>query len=207
MAFKLMTTRANGYVVTATDWTALTDNMTALNTAFMMVPLFPHSSGIAPTSGLQAAALSTVQSSGAGTVKAEWPILSFDASTDEGRIWNGMIARCFGVTVTAQGQFYAASATSGNFVVAGQLACWSDGDASATAKVLATENSATVAVPGSAGTIKAFSITMTNDDSMAAIDSYSFVFRRDADNASDTATGDMQLKSLALYFSLTSTTV
>lgn len=201
MAFVTQSTVAFGDTWSATQHNVMINNDVFLNTAFH-VPLFPASSGIAPSSGLTASAFSQVQSSGAGTVKAEYWILSFDATTDEGRIWNGRVPRGFGSTLTVNGSFYMASATSGNVVLAAQIACISDADAGVTAKVLATENSSTVAVPGVAGTAKAFSITMTNADSIAAGDFFSLAFRRDADNGSDTATGDLNLLLLDLYFSL-----
>lgn len=202
MTFTTQSTVSFGDTWSATQHNAgLINNMIHLNTA-LHVPLFPNSSGIAPASGLQAAAYSVVQSSGAGTVKPEYPILAFDASTDEGRIWNFMLPRGYGSTITIAGSFYMASATSGNVVLAAQLAMISDTDASVSAKVFATENSSTVAVPGAAGTAKVFSITMSNADSAAAQDYGMVAFRRDADNASDTATGDMNLLRADLFFSL-----
>jgi len=201
MTFATQSTVSFGDTWSDTQHNVMINNDIHLNTAFH-VPLFPLSSGLAASSGVNAPAYSVVQSSGAGTIKPEFPILSFDASTDEGRIWNGMLPRGYGSTITIAGLFYMASATSGNVVLAAQLAMVSDGDASVTAKVYATENSSTVAVPGSAGTVKAFSITMSNADSAAAQDFFSLAFRRDADNGSDTATGDLNLLRLGIFFSL-----
>jgi len=201
MTFATQSTVSFGDTWSATQHNVMINNDIHMNTAFH-VPLFPIVSGLAPASGLTASAYSVVQSSGAGTIKPEFPILSFDASTDEGRIWNGMLPRGYGSTITIAGLFYMASATSGNVVLAAQLAMVSDADTSVTAKVYATENSSTVAVPGVAGTVKAFSITMSNADSAAAQDFFSVAFRRDADNGSDTATGDLNLLRLGIFFSL-----
>jgi hypothetical protein len=201
MAFATQSTVAFGDTWSATQHNVMINNDIWLNTAFH-VPLFPRSSGMAPSSGLAASALSQVQSSGAGTIKPEYQILSHDAGTDEGRIWTARVPRGYGSTLVIAGAFYMASATSGNVVVAAQVACQSDGDASFSAKVFATENSSTVAVPGSAGTLKYFTITMSNADSIAAADWIAIAFRRDADNASDTATGDLQLTMLDIYYSL-----
>jgi len=201
MAFVTQSHVAFGDTWSATQHNVLLDDLVYLNTSFH-VPLFPNSSGIAPSSGLAGAAFSQVQSSGAGTVKPEYWILSCDAGTDEGRIWQGRVPRGFGSTLTVAGAFYMASATSGNVVLAAQISCVSDTDASVTTKVYATENSSTVAVPGAAGTLKTFSITMTNADSIAAGDWFTLAFRRDADNGSDTSTGDLNLVLLDLYFSL-----
>lgn len=185
----------------ATQHNILLNNFKHLNTAFH-VPLFPLSSGRAAVSGLTAAAYSIVQSSGAGTIKPEYPILSCDAAATEGRIWDGMIGRGYGSTLTVAGSFYMASATSGNVVLTAQIACISDTDASVTAKVFAATNSSTVAVPGAAGTEKVFSITMTNADSVVAVDRFMLAFYREGGNGSDTATGDLQLTRLSLFYAL-----
>lgn len=206
MAYNKMTNRAYDYGVQEADWDAITNNFDFLNNTFH-VPMFPDSSGLAPSSGLTAAAYSVVQSSGAGTNKPEFPLLDFDAAAIEGRIWTRRIPRGYTVTPTIAGKFIMASATSGNVVVGFQIAALSDTDTAATAKVFATENTATVAVPATAGIVKAFSITGTNFDSAAAIDWSNFVFYRKATDASDTATGDMRLMCLDLFFSLTATTV
>lgn len=201
MTFATQSTVSFGDLWSATQHNVMIANDSHLNTAFS-VPLFPNSSGIAPSSGLTASALSQIQSSGAGTNKPEFWVLDHDASTIEGRIWQGRAPRGFGSTLTLSGIFIMASATSGNVVVGGQIACVSDGDASVTAKVFATENTSTVAVPGSAGTAKLFSITMTNADSIAAGDWMNICFYRKASDGSDTATGDMRLLNLCAYFSL-----
>ena len=177
------------------------NNFKHINTAFH-VPLFPNSSGQAAVSGLTAAAYSIVQSSGAGTIKPEYPILSFDAAAIEGRIWTGLIGRGYGSTLTVSGAFYMASATSGNVVLTAQIACISDTDTLVSAKVFAAANSSTVAVPGAALTEKVFSITMTNADSIAAADRFMLAFYRDGASGSDGATGDLQLTRLSLFFSL-----
>lgn len=201
MAYATQSTVAFGDTWSATQHNIMINDFVYLNTAFH-VPLFPASSGIAPSSGLTACALSQIQSSGAGTNKPEFWTLDFDAAASEGRIWNGRVPRGYGSTLTVQGTFIMASATSGNVVLAAQIACVSDTDASVTAKVYATENTSTVAVPGSAGTAKAFSITMTNADSIAAQDWYSVCFYRKGADGSDTATGDLRLLVLDAYFSL-----
>ncbi len=201
MTFATQSTVAFGDTWSATQHNVMINNDIHMNTAFH-VPLFPNSSGMSPSSGLTAAAFSQVQSSGAGTNKPEWWILSFDAAAIEGRIWQGRVPRGYGSTLTVSGSFYMASATSGNVVLGAQIACISDADASVTAKVYATANTSTVAVPAAAGTAKSFSITMTNADSIAAVDRFNLVFYRDGASGSDTATGDLNLTMLDLFFSL-----
>jgi len=200
MAFSTMTNRATGYTVVEDDWDKLTGNFDFFNTAFC-IPLFPRSSGDAPISGVQAAALSIVQSGGAGTAKPQWPILAFDKDTDEGRMWSGHVPTLYASTFILKGQFYMPAATSGTVCWAAQFACWSDTDATVTSKVFDTVNSSgAITVPGTALTIKAFTLTMTNASSAAALDSYALSFIRDI--SEDTAAEDAYLKSLALYFSL-----
>lgn len=200
MTFVTQSTVSFGDTWSATQHNVMINNDIHVKTSFS-VPLFPQSSGIAPASGLQAASYSVIQSSGAGTVKPEFPALSFDAGTDEGRIWDFTLPRGYGSTITVTGQFYSAS-TAGNVVLAAQLAMVSDTDAGITSKVFATENSATVAVSGTAATVTNFSITMSNADSAAAGDFAMLAFRRDADSGSDTCTGDILLTRLDLFFSL-----
>lgn len=200
MTFVTQSTVSFGDTWSASQHNVMINDFIYLNTSFH-VPLFPVNSGIAPASGLQAASYSVIQSSGAGTVKPEYPALSFDASTDEGRIWNFTLPRGYGSTITVVGQFYSAS-TAGNVVLASQLAMVSDTDAGITSKVFATENTSTVAVSGTAATVTNFSITMSNADSAAAGDYAILAFRRDADSGSDTCTGDILLTRLDLFFSL-----
>ena len=201
MAFVTQTSVAFGDTWSATQHNVMIANDVWLNTAFN-VQLFPASSGIAPSSGLTASALAQVQSSGAGTNKPEFWVLDHDAAASEGRIWQGRVPRGYGSTLTINGMFIMASATSGNVVLAAQIACISDGDSAVTAKVYATENTSTVAVPGTAGIAKAFSIVMTNADSIAAGDWYSLCFYRKGTDGSDSASGDMRLLVLDAYFSL-----
>ena len=201
MTFATQPNVAFGDTWSATQHNVMINNDIFMNTAFH-IPLFPTSSGIAPSSGLTAAAFSQVQSSGAGTNKPEFWKLSFDAAAIEGRIWQGRVPRSFGSTLTVNGMFYMASATSGSVVIAAQIACISDTDASVDAKVFAAANSATIAVPAASKKAKAFSITMTDADSIAAGDYFNFVLQRTANSGSDNAAGDMELIMLDLYFSL-----
>ena len=201
MPFTVQTNRASGYKVEEADWDALTDNTTFLNTAFH-IPLFPLSPGIAPSSGLQGAGYALKQSTDAATIKPEWPELSFDPTTAEGRIWNGRVPRGYGSTPTLVGAFYT-GATSGNLVLASQMACMSDTDTSVVSKPYAAENTITIATPASANKLAYFSMSMAIADSIAAGDWFSLMFRRNASSGSDTVnSNDMLLLLLDLYFAL-----
>ena len=94
-----------------------------------------------------------------------------------------------------------ASATTGNVILNAAVEAISDGDATDTdaASSFDTVNaSATTAVPGTAGYIDQISITLTNADSAAVADMLRISLSRDADNGSDTATGDLEV--LAVEF-------
>lgn len=201
MAYATMTNRATGYTVVEADWDILTNNFDALNTNNMVN--LSIAAGIAPASGVTAAALELLESTGAGTAKPVLYRLLFDAATDEGRMWVFRVPKNYASTPKLVGSYHMASAnTTDDVVLVAQVACVSDGDASHTAKVFAAANSLTQTVPDNAGTSDEFSITLTNADSMAANDWVCIILYRDANAAGDTAAGDLCLTSLALTYSL-----
>jgi hypothetical protein len=202
MAYSTPDTRAAGYLVSEDNWNELVNNFLALNSFFRQE--LPLAGGIAPLSGVAAASLSLVESSGAGTAKPVIYMLSFDDSTDEGRMWVFRMPRGFGVTAKLVGSYKMGTANTSEFVVLGcQVAGVSDGDTSHSAKVFDTVNtSAQIAVPDAADTSDEFSITLTNFDSIAADDWVCLILFRDADNGDDDAEGDFQLTSLAVDFDL-----
>ena len=121
------------------------------------------------------------------------PVLAFDAATDETAYWTDIAPQGLTGTITLLIYYVMASATSGNVIFQAQLEAITDGDATdldATTSFDSVNNSATTAVPGTAGYIDVISITMTNADSLAAGDYYRLSINRDANNASDTASGD-----------------
>ena len=62
----------------------------------------------------------------------------------------------------------------------------------------ATNNSASTTVPGTAGYIDQISVTLTNNDSIAAGDLARVAIARKAADAGDTATGDLYLIQIEL---------
>jgi hypothetical protein len=131
--------------------------------------------------------------------------LAFDAATSEMCYWTFRMPADYASASVLKVQYKMASATSGNVIIAARIAAISDGDATDTdAKALGTVNtSGATAVPGTAGHIDEISLTMTNADSLAAGDWVTVQFERDADNASDTATGDMELIAASLEYTTT----
>lgn len=134
------------------------------------------------------------------TLSNRRPVLGFDAATDETAYWTFAAPQGFTGTVTAVITYAMASATSGNIYWQAALEAITDGDATDTdaATSFDTANSGNGAVPGTAGYIDQITITMTNADSVAAGDYVRLSVNRDADNASDTATGDALLLSVEL---------
>ena len=153
-----------------------------------------------PISDVNPAPLSFPESSGAAPNPA-WPILSFDDTTDEGRQWTFIADRRYETAPVLKIHYYMAGANTSDAVVfVAQMACISDGDASATAKVFDSSNTSTTTVPDAAGTEDVASITMTNADSIAAGDRVILLLYRDADNGADTATGDCQVTGVELQY-------
>lgn len=134
------------------------------------------------------------------TLSNRRPVLGFDAATDETAYWTGIAPQGLTGTITVVVTYAMASATSGNIYWQAALEAISDGDATDTdsATSFDTANSGNGAVPGTAGYIDQISITMTNADSIAAADYFRLSVNRDADNASDTATGDAYLLAVEL---------
>jgi hypothetical protein len=132
------------------------------------------------------------------------PVLGFDASTAETCYWTIKIPQGFTGTMTAIVQYIMASATSGKVDFIGALEAVTDNDATDldAGTSFDTGNAITApTVPGTAGYIDEFTITMTNQDSAAVGDYARFSLQRDATDATnDTATGDCQVLSVELRF-------
>lgn len=131
----------------------------------------------------------------------------FDASTDEMLYWSFRMPADYASAPVMKVQYKMTSATSGAVLFEGRLAAVSDGDSQdVDAKALATTNaSASTTVPGTAGFLDEISITLTNDDSVAAGDFVIAYLRRDADgtNGTDSATGDAEVIACAITYTTT----
>lgn len=124
------------------------------------------------------------------------PILMYDAATDETAYWTLVGVQGITTPLTLVITYAMASATSGNVIMYAQVEAISDGDAidtDSTTSFDSANTSSATAVPGTAGYIDQISITLTNNDSIAAADYVRISISRDADNAGDTATGDLYL--------------
>lgn len=123
------------------------------------------------------------------------PALAFDASTDETCYWTVVAPQGLTGTMTAVISYCMASATSNAVGFQMQVEAITAADATdtdATTSFDSVNNSASTTVPSTAGYIGQISITLTNQDSVAAADYLRFSLNRDADGSAitDSATGD-----------------
>ena len=125
----------------------------------------------------------------------ERPVLAFDAGTDEKCYWSFVAPQGITGTLTLVLFLMAASATSGAVYFQAQVEAVTPADAVDldAATSFDTANSGNATVAATAGYLFSISITLTNADSIAAGDLVRIALNRDADNASDTATGDVYL--------------
>jgi len=119
--------------------------------------------------------------------------LAFDAASDEAAFWEWRAINYASGNVTVGIDWYADTATSGNIVWAVQLAAITpDTDTQdVETKTMATANTVTDSHLGTTGQrLHRATVTVSNLDSLAANDAVWIRIARDADNASDTMTGD-----------------
>lgn len=129
------------------------------------------------------------------------PVLSYDAGTDETADWTGIAPVGLTGTMTAIITYMMASAISGDVKFQLSVEAVTDGDATDldAGDSFDTVNSpAVVTVPGTAGHIDQLSVTLTNQDSIAAGDYFRLRVTRDANDAGDTATGDCHVLAVEL---------
>lgn len=93
-----------------------------------------------------------------------------------------------------------ASATSNNVVLTGRVKAVTPNTEDIDAAAYDSDNDMTVAVPGTGGYTKNTSIVLVNNDSLAADDFVQIEFARKGNNASDTASGDLELMAVKLEY-------
>lgn len=124
-------------------------------------------------------------------------VLDFDDSTDESVVFVGILPEAANVSsgLIAIVKWAATSATSGNVVWAAQLECEGTDIDSDSFDTAAT---ATGAANGTSGIPTSTSITMSSIDSVTEGKLFRLKIYRDADNGSDTMTGDAELIAVEL---------
>lgn len=130
-------------------------------------------------------------------------VLDFDDTTDEAVVFKFYLPSYYsggGLTVEIFASF--TSATSGNVVWEAAIERVTDSNQDIDSDGFASaQSSGAVAVPGTSGHVKKFTITFTNGaqmDSLAAGEWGRIKINRDANNASDTASGDAELWSVTI---------
>lgn len=127
------------------------------------------------------------------------PYLAFDTTTAETCYWTFIAQQGLSGALTAIVTYRAASATSGTAAFSVAIEAITDGDSTDTdaGSSFDTANSpSAVTVPGTAGYIDQYSITLTNADSIAAGDYARLSLTRNV--SSDNASGDLQVLAVEL---------
>lgn len=129
---------------------------------------------------------------------------AFDAATDEAVFFDFRAINYGSGNLTVDLDWYADTATSGNIVWGAQLAAITPDTDSQDVETdsLATANTVTDSHIGTVGQrLHRASITVSNLDSLASGDDVRLRIYRDADNASDTMTGDAILTRVTVSYS------
>jgi len=125
------------------------------------------------------------------------PCLGYDATTQETAYWSLMAPQGIDPSpLTISIAYMMASATTGGIALGVSVEAITDGDATDldAATSFDSINTGTVAsVPGTAGYIDVLTITLTNNDSLAAADYLRISVARVVADSADTATGDLYL--------------
>lgn len=126
-------------------------------------------------------------------------VLDFDAAADEAAVFVDVLPRNYGGGgLTVYLHWAASSATSGTCRWGVQF---ERGDTDMDADSFATAQAATGAANGTSGIVTTTTITMSsgaNMDSLAAGEAFRLRITRDANNGSDTMTGDAQLVAVEI---------
>lgn len=129
-------------------------------------------------------------------------VLDFDASTDEAAVFAGVLPQHYsGGGITVYLHYAMSSATSGDVVVTAAFERIGEGQQDIDSDSFASANSATATVPGTSGNLDIVSIAFSNGaeiDSLAVGEGFRIKVTRDADNGSDTASGDLELWAVEL---------
>jgi hypothetical protein len=130
----------------------------------------------------------------------ERPALGFDASTDETAYWTLVAPQGLTGTMTAVLTLMgnAAGTNSTYWEVAVEAITSADATDLDAATSFDTVNTGNTAMPTTQGHIVQLSITMTNQDSVAAADYLRISVTRDANNASDNFAADAYLLAVEL---------
>lgn len=135
---------------------------------------------------------------------AAWRLL-FSASQTESSLWMFRMPVNFASGLTAKLIFSMVSATADKVDLEVEIMALSDDEADPDVASFDSVNEIAggTTVPGTVGKIKNVSIPCTNDDGVAAGDLVLIRVNRDHDDGDDTATGNLELRSLSLEYTTT----
>lgn len=165
--------------------------------------LLPMGAAVVPDGSASNAAPAIQRVKSSATAPAPYFLqAAFDASTKEQCMWSFRMPADYASAPVLRVEYKMTSATSGNVIIEGRLAAVTPGDsADVDAKAFATTNTSSAsAVPATAGFLAEITLSLTNADSLAAGDFVVLYLSRDAANASDTATGDMEVAAVSLLY-------
>ena len=129
----------------------------------------------------------------------QWALL-FDDSTDELCYWSFRMPENYASAPVLKVRYKMVSATADEVIIQAAIRATADGEDPASSGFDTDNTSAATTVPGTAEQMDEISLTMTNNDSVAAGESVTLRFNRDADNAGDDATGDMKVIEVTLEY-------
>ncbi len=135
------------------------------------------------------------------------PMLLFDATTDEIVGWQFRVPENHSNSAdpVLKIQYSMVSAVAGDtpnseVVFSCEVMCVTDGETIDSDSYDTINVSTATTVPATAGLMDEISLTLSNNDSMAAGDYCALRFRRDADNAGDDAAGDAEVWAVAFEY-------
>lgn len=131
--------------------------------------------------------------------------LLFSASVTESAVWQFRMPSDYASGLTAKLIYSMASATTNKVDWEVEVMALSDDEADPDTASFDTLNeiSGGTTVPGTAGKVDMLDIALANADSVSAGDLVQIRLNRDHDDADDTATGDAELRALALEYTTT----
>lgn len=130
------------------------------------------------------------------------PVLDFDAGTDESAIFSAILPRNYaGGGLTVYLHWSGTSATSGDVVWNAAFERIGEGQQDMDADGFASAQAVTATAPGTTGHVDIAAIAFTDGaqvDSIAVGELFRLKITRDADNGSDTMTGDAELRAIEI---------
>lgn len=129
-------------------------------------------------------------------------VLDFDAAADENAIFAGVLPRNYaGGGITVYIHWAASTATSGDCIWNAAFERVGEGQQDIDSDGFASAQAGTATAPATSGNIDIQAITFTNGaqmDSIAVGEAFRLKITRDADNGSDTMTGDAELLAVEI---------